>query len=208
VDDVWALLDHLNVGRSYVLASSFGATVALLALRARPERLPRAVLVGGFARRPLRRAEWLLAAAARFLPGTLRSVPLWERALRAAHGAAFADRPPELWRHFAESAGRAPLAALARRALWLGRLDLRPVLPEVRQPVLLVCGDAVAPPAQTEVLLRGLPSAGRVVLEGCGHLPCYTHPDALADVVRRFLTPPGVCSGAGCGTAGGPLHGP
>ena len=55
--DVFALLDHLNLPRSYVLGSSFGATIALAALHACPERLPRAVLQGGFAHRPLAAAE-------------------------------------------------------------------------------------------------------------------------------------------------------
>jgi hypothetical protein len=44
--------------------------------------------------------------------------------------------------------------------------------------------------AEEEVLLGGLPNVGRVVLEGCGHLPAYTHPEVLAEVTRQFLTPP------------------
>ena len=32
-------------------------------------------------------------------------------------------------------------------------------------------------------------SARRVLIEGCGHVPSYSHPEALAEVVRRFLTP-------------------
>jgi pimeloyl-ACP methyl ester carboxylesterase len=39
------------------------------------------------------------------------------------------------------------------------------------------------------MLLHGLPNAGRVILEGCGHVPSYTHPEAVAEVVRQFLTP-------------------
>ena len=62
VADFFALLDHLDLARSYVFASSFGSTIALPALRERPERLPRAVLQGGLALRPLRRLERFLAA--------------------------------------------------------------------------------------------------------------------------------------------------
>jgi hypothetical protein len=32
-----------------------------------------------------------------------------------------------------------------------------------------------------------------VEVGGCGHLPYLTHPEALAEVVRRFLTPPAPC---------------
>jgi hypothetical protein len=28
------------------------------------------------------------------------------------------------------------------------------------------------------------------VIEGCGHVPSYTHPEILAEVIRQFLTPP------------------
>src|SRR5207244_2071132 len=84
---------------------------------------------------------------------------------------------------------------LGHQAQWLHRLDLREELPQVRQPVLLIWGDRdrVVPLAHAEVLRQGLPSAGLVVLEGAGHVPSYTHPDALAEVVRQFLTPPAPC---------------
>ena len=50
----------------------------------------------------------------------------------------------------------------------LDRVDLRPVLPDVKQPVLLFCGDLdiVVRPVHAEILLGGLPNALRVVVEG------------------------------------------
>jgi pimeloyl-ACP methyl ester carboxylesterase len=193
VEDVWALLDHLGVRQSYVLGSSFGSTIALKALRARPERLPRAVLQGGLARRPLTRAEHLLARVARFFPGSMTWVPLRRTVVRAINSAAFAGRSPAVWDYFLQCSGRAAVAAFAHQALLLHRLDLRALLPEVRQPVLLVCGDrdTVVPRVHEEMLLQGLPNAGRVTIEGCGHVPSYTHPEVFAEVVRQFLTPPG-----------------
>jgi pimeloyl-ACP methyl ester carboxylesterase len=192
VSDLWALLDHLGVRQSYVLGSSFGGTVVLRAMAGRPERLPRGILQGGMAHRPLRRAELLLARLGAFLPGKVARLPFREKVLRAATGALFEGRPRDLWRHFLEVSGRGSIAAFAHQALLLHGLDLRPLLPRVRQPVLLVCGDRdrVVPPAYEEVLLAGLPSAGRVVLEGSGHVPSYTHPEVYAEVIRRFLTPP------------------
>jgi pimeloyl-ACP methyl ester carboxylesterase len=66
--------------------------------------------------------------------------------------------------------------------------------------------DSVVTSACSDVLLHGLPSAGRVVLEGCGHVPGCTHPDAFAEVVRRFLTSSGAAPGAACPGAGGCAH--
>jgi pimeloyl-ACP methyl ester carboxylesterase len=191
VADVWAFLDHLKVERSYVLGSSFGATVALQAMHDRPARLPRGVLQGGLAHRPLRRAELWLSRLGRYLPGKVARIPLREKVLRAVNGRQFTGRPPEVWRYFVDCTGRGRIAAFAHQGMLLHGLDLRPILPAVRQPVLLVTGehDRVVPGPYQEVLLRGLPNAGRAVIAGCGHVPAHTHPELLAEVVRRFLTP-------------------
>jgi pimeloyl-ACP methyl ester carboxylesterase len=192
VEDLFALLDHLGVRQSYVYASSYGTTVALAAAHRRPERLPRLVLQSAFARRPLAPAERLLARAACFWPGSMGSLPLRDAVLRRQAYEPFAGRPPEFWHFFLDSTGRAPIAAVAHHALLLHRVDLRPLLAGVRQPVLLVSGDrdSRVSRACTEALLRGLPSAGYVELSDSGHFPFCTHPEALAEVVRGFLTPP------------------
>jgi pimeloyl-ACP methyl ester carboxylesterase len=197
VADLWALLDQLGVERSYVLGSSFGSTVALAALGQRPERLPRAVLQGPFVYRPLRRAERWLSSLARFLPGPTARIPRRAKLLELVHGKPFRGQPPEVWRAFLEWTGRARLAALGHQAQWLHRLDLRPLLPFIRQPVLLICGDCdpAVPLHHAEAIHSALPAGGMVVLEGCGHLPSYTHPEPLAEVVRQFLTPPPLAAG-------------
>ena len=192
VADVWALLDHLGLRQSYILGSSFGATIVLKAMHSRPERLPRGILQGGLAYRPLRRAERFLAYWGRFLPGSMAGIPKREQLLLKATGGAFKELVPDVWNHFLDCSGRARLAAFACQAYMLHRLDVRPLLPAVRQPMLLICGDRdrVVPRPYEEVLLQGLPNAGRVVIEGCGHVPSYTHPEVLAEVIRQFLTPP------------------
>lgn len=198
VEDAWALLDHLGLRQSYVLGSSFGSTVALVAMRQRPERIPRGVLQGGLAWRPLRKAERILARVGRFLPGRMARLPLRERILDKVHSGPFQHRPLAVWKYFIELTGRTPVRTLGHQARWLDGVDLRPLLPEVKQPVLLVCGerDPVIGRRHDEMLLGGLPNAGRVLIEGCGHTPSYTHPEVLAEVVRQFLTPmsAGECS--------------
>jgi pimeloyl-ACP methyl ester carboxylesterase len=191
VRDFWALLDHLGLRQSYVFGSSFGSTVALAALHERPGRLPRAILQGGLAHRRLRPRERLLARLARWLPGPVARVPFRENMLRKTTYAAFAERAEAVWRFFLDSCGAPPITSLGHQVMLLDRLDLRPLLPHIRQPVLLVCGeqDRVVPLPYSDVLLKNLPNAGRVLIEGCGHVPGYSHPEALAEVVRRFLTP-------------------
>jgi pimeloyl-ACP methyl ester carboxylesterase len=192
VRDLWTLLDHLGVQQAYLLGSSFGSTVVLAALAQRPERLPRAVLQGGLAYRRLTSRERWIARVGQFIPGTVGVFRGRERVLRKINGAEFVGRPDEVWRYFIERTAVTPIATVARQALTLDGLDMRAVLPQVRQPVLLVCGDrdAIVPPYHQDVLLEGLPNAGRVTIQGCAHVPSYTHPEILAEVVRQFLTPP------------------
>ncbi len=192
VADVGALLDHLGLRQSYLFASSFGTTVALAALRAGPERLPRAVLHAPVTHKPLTLTERLFVRLMSHWPGTLASLPLRGKLMRKLHFSPFAGLPSEVWEHFLGHTGGLPARALGRHARMMHRVDLRPHLGEVRQPVLLVCGDRdpVVRPGEAEALLRELPNAGLFVLEGCGHVPTFTHPELLAEVVRFFLTPP------------------
>jgi pimeloyl-ACP methyl ester carboxylesterase len=202
VRDVHALLDHLAVDRCDVFGSSFGSTIALAAMHGRPERFARGILQGGFAHRPLAWAEVLLARLARHWPWAMRRLPLRVPVLRRSHHYEFTDRGPEFWEFFLEQSGRPAINAVARRALLLHEIDIRHLLPEIQQPVLLICGDAdpLVGKACEEVLEAGLPHATRVEIQSCGHLPQFSHPEVLAELIRRFLTMD--CCGE-AGTCGG-----
>ena len=108
-----------------------------------------------------------------------------------SHAEPFAGREPALWDYFLTRWGTPPIAAVARRALLLHQLDLRPSLPRIPQPVLLVCGDRdplVNSTCEAE-LLTGLPHVDRIEISGCGHNPQFTHPEVFAEVLSRFLSP-------------------
>jgi pimeloyl-ACP methyl ester carboxylesterase len=192
VADLWALLDHLGIAQSYLFTSGFGTTVGLAALRDRPERLPRAILQAPVAHRPLRFIErvalWMMSHSSR----TLAGLPLWRRLMQEMHAPVFATRPSEFWEHFLGYSGALPACALGRLGRLLHRLDLRPDLAAIRQPVLLVCGDRdpITRPETAQAILGALPNAGLFILEGCGHVPGFTHPELLAEAIRFFLTPP------------------
>ena len=192
VADLLALLEDLAVDQGYLFGSSFGSTIALAAMHTEPWRFPRAVLQGGFAKRPLAPAESLLARFARYWRAPMRRLPFRTAMLQHSHGLPFAARTPDVWEYFLSRFGAPPMATVARRALMVDEIDLRRLLPAIAQPILLVCGDydPVVDQACEQELLRGLPSVVRVELTNCGHLPQFTHPEALADVVHRFLIPP------------------
>lgn len=67
--------------------------------------------------------------------------------------------------------------------------DLRPLLPTITQPALVVHGsrDTLAPPAAAEYLAAALPHGRLALIEGAGHAPFLSHPEAFVTAVREFL---------------------
>src|SRR5581483_503305 len=116
----------------------FGSTVALAAMRERPGRIPRGVLQAPVAHKPLSRSERFFAWLMSYLPGTMASLPLRRRLMTRLHHAAFAGRPPEVWDHLLSSCGSVSIRAVGRRGRMLHHIDLRPILSEIRQPILLL----------------------------------------------------------------------
>jgi pimeloyl-ACP methyl ester carboxylesterase len=131
----------------------------------------------------------LLDSLDRYWQGPLERLPLRNWILHANQAIGFNQREPAVWDYFVKRTGTLPMAAFARRALVMHHVDLRPLLPAIDQPMLLVCGDAdplVNKQCESE-LLTGLPRVLRIELPRCGHEVIYTHPESLADAVVEFL---------------------
>jgi pimeloyl-ACP methyl ester carboxylesterase len=189
VADLLALLDHLEIRRCNLLGFSFGSTIALGALSRQPQRFARAVLQGGFARRPLAPAEVFACSWGRYLPGTMGRLPIWPRLTRRLHAGPFASRAEADWRYFVEAQGRTPVRAFSQRALIMHQLDLRARLAGIACPVLLVSGerDPLVARCYQEELRAALPCASSAEIEGCGHHAHLSHPEVLAEALEHFL---------------------
>lgn len=187
--DLFALLDHLKLSRVALLGSSFGTTVAIRALADAPARFTKCVLKGGFARRPLKWYERLGARQGRYWQGRLCELPFREFAMRRADPATWRGCSPRSRELFLGCNGDTPIAAACRRAVTLDALDLRPLLPRVHTPVLLIGGDRdrIVPREAEAELEQALPDVRRVEFADCGHYPQYTHPGATATAVAAFL---------------------
>jgi pimeloyl-ACP methyl ester carboxylesterase len=198
-DDLFALMDHLQLERAHLLGFSFGSTVAIAALAQQPHRFPRGILVSGFARRSLAWAEVLLAHFVRYCPGRVAALPGYRDRIHRHSAEPFASRPPEELEQFCDAEGAPLLRTLAARALIMHRTDLRPMLGRIEQPILLVHGDRdhLVSRALQDELKRGLPSASRAEIENCGHYPQLTCPETFTEVVRQFLTP-AACPATSC----------
>lgn len=88
---------------------------------------------------------------------------------------------------FAHGAPQPP--ALAGGLDILRSADLRATLPAIRQPALVLHGsrDTLAPPAAAEYLAAHLPHARLALIDGAGHAPFLSHPDAFLAELEAFL---------------------
>jgi pimeloyl-ACP methyl ester carboxylesterase len=189
VGEFLGLLDHLCLPQVLTFGLSFGSTIAIKALQLAPERFPKAVLQGGFARRKLMPAERLALALGRRISGNASRLPFHEMGLSRRNKVTFPGHHPDRWDHYVEENGLTPIASLSHRLDLLDRLDLRPLLPEITQEVLVIHGtaDRIVPMARHEELMAGLTHARSILMAGVGHQPHWTHPEALANLVGDFF---------------------
>lgn len=190
VDDLLALMDHLDLDRVDLLGTSFGSTITLRALARNPERFRRAVLQGGFAHRPIEPIERGLSRLGRYWPWRMHELPMRRKIMTPMDAPQFEGCPPEIYDFLQECSGKTPIRAAARRGLILDALDLRPQLPSIPHPVLMIGGDRdtiVHRWCEADVE-KGLPDVRRVEFRPCGHYPQYTMPAAMAEEMAKFLT--------------------
>ncbi len=206
VDDVFGLIDHLNIGRAFLFGLSFGSTVVLGALAREPRRFPKAAVQGAFAHRGFSKAERLALTLGRRLPGRIDRLPLRRTILTYNNRSHFPAILDDRWGYYLEQNGLTPIAPMAHRLDLVGRLDLRPTLAEIPVEILLLQGneDRIVPRRHFDELRSSLSGATAIVMPQVGHQPHYTHGEALAQAVGDFLLP---CAPGGCPSEGGQADG-
>ena len=112
----------------------------------------------------------------RFLAVQSRGSERGREELRAMRG--------ELFEH-----GEPDRAALAGGLDILRSVDLRPLLPTIQQPTLVLHGrrDTLAPLAAAEYSVAQLPHATLRVINGAGHAPFISHPDEFVAAIEEFM---------------------
>jgi pimeloyl-ACP methyl ester carboxylesterase len=199
IDDSWraprfadalaAFVAALGVERPHLVGHSFGTMVALSLFARHPSVPASLVLIGGYA-------------------GWAGSLPPDEVARRvemfvgmAELGDAFDPKSyPGLFSELIPADRDAVLTAMMRENIrpatiraagYIGaETDLRPVLPTVNVPTLVLHGqaDARSPLANAEALHAAISTSQLVVLPKLGHACVVEDPEACAAEIRRFVT--------------------
>jgi pimeloyl-ACP methyl ester carboxylesterase len=189
VDDALAVLDDQGIESAVWAGLSIGGMIGLRAALQAPERVRALALVdtdagveNGFNRFKYRLLGWIArnlglsllrrpVAKQMFGATTLRTrrdlVALWTDLFLAAH---------------------VPSALRTLDAL-LARDDLRPRLPEITVPALVLVGeeDFSLPPVRSRALAAALPDASLVEVPAAGHLSAVEQPEVVTTALRDFL---------------------
>jgi pimeloyl-ACP methyl ester carboxylesterase len=189
-DDLVAIADTCGDRQCHLFASSFGGLVAMTAMARHPGRFGRSIIQAGFARRSLSRFERAFIDICQRLPGRLRHFPGRGAVQRQSHRRWFPPFDWTRWQFFSDNTGSVPLADLADRAAIVRDCDLRPLLPAIDQPLLLLRteGNGQILDACNQELVDGLSHATVETMNDTGQLPYLTHPHRLAKVVHAYLT--------------------
>jgi class 3 adenylate cyclase len=192
VDDVHAVLDAAGSERCAVMAIYEGGPMAMLFAASAPDRVSALVLYSTFAR-----ASW-----APDYPWA------WPQEQREAAMDAYRDHWGEgEWiidafapghvhdRRLAEWLGRMERLAMdpaygRKSAAVHGRFDVRPLLPSIRVPTLVVHrrDDSAIDFQHGRYLAEHIPNARLAALEGHDSLPFLGDADAVLDEIEEFLT--------------------
>ena len=176
-----------TVGKPDVIGNGFGGFIALALAARHGEAIGRLVLADAGAAFPETGRAPFRAMAEAVEKSGMESIVLTavrrifpERYL-AAHPEAIAERREVLMK-----ADRAHFATACRA---LARVDLRPALPAIRNPTLVVVGalDAATPPELARELAANIPGAKLVMIPECGHCPPLERPEAFLAAVEPFL---------------------
>jgi pimeloyl-ACP methyl ester carboxylesterase len=181
-----AFLRQLNMAGVDIVAHSFGARVAILLAATHPELAGKLVLTGaaGLMADPTA-GKKARAALYRALKGAAGSTPV-----RAVLGKARTEALREaLVQHFGSGDYRALSPGMRQTFNRVIRQDLRPCLPKIQAPTLIVWGaqDDQTPLWMGQVMEKEIPDAGLVVFEDAGH---FAYLDRYADfrtIVSKFL---------------------
>ncbi len=186
-----ALLCALNLPSVALMGHSFGGVLAAAYALAYPAQVNRLLLVAPSILSNTAYPDYLKKIAVELGlldAGTaISQSSLWVR--RQIRAPVFApERQDEsVWRRrlFDYEQARASAEVLKISAFF----DLRPLLPDLYQPVCLVWGenDPVVQPTDAEKLAHLLPNATIHYLPECGHISILEQPQAFQAVARSFL---------------------
>jgi len=170
-----------------LLGNGFGGTVALAFALAHPDRIAKLVLSDVAAGFPDEGKQAFRIMAEKVASEGLGAIA--DIAARRVYSAPYLEKHPE-----AVDERRAVLMEIDSQAFGaacaiLMKTDLVPLLPKLKVPTLVVCGelDQATPTPLNKVIASKVAGARYVELPGCGHCPPLEQPQTFLAAVKDFI---------------------
>jgi pimeloyl-ACP methyl ester carboxylesterase len=193
VAQLFSLLDALNIGKAILVGNSYGATLAVQAVQADPNRVEALILADAAVYVNEQMPAWLMES-----PQMRRLGPLFARQL--GQNEAFIRQtylnPDQI------NAERMALTLIQTKvenwdaAYWeylrvwgVDTPDYISGIPDIQQPVLVLSGDSdtIVPVSDSQKLHSALPNAELEILPACGHVPQEECPELFIEAVDSWL---------------------
>lgn len=182
------LMDALDAVPAHIAGLSWGGGLALELYQRHPDTVASLILADTYAGwkgslPPEVVAERLASCLRESEMAPDEFIPDW------IPGLVTDDAPQELREEIISIMSDFHPAGYRAMAVAFADLDLRPVLPQIRVPTLLVWGedDRRSPLSVGRQMSDSIPAARLVVLHGCGHMSNLEQPEQFNTEVRTFL---------------------
>lgn len=187
-DHVARAMDALSLpADTAVFGNGFGAFVALELSVRHGKRFGRLMVADTLAAFPEPARAPFRGMAEKVRAGGMPAV--LDTAIGRMFPPAFAVAHPDVVAARKQALASADPECFARACLALAALDLRPNLPGIRNPALVMCGalDQTTPPALARELSQAIPGAAWREIPDSGHCPMLEQPEALVALMNEFL---------------------
>jgi pimeloyl-ACP methyl ester carboxylesterase len=173
-------------GELLLCGTSMGGMLALEVVRQAPQRVKALALLASSARPDTPELLRLRTdAIGLFEQGRMREV--LEANVAFAFAPAHAAKFAPAYLTMMERSGAQQLIAQNRAIM--ARQDCRPLLPGIRCPTLVLCGDSdlLTPPAHSREIAAAVPGARLALIPDCGHLLTWEQPDRVNALLADWL---------------------
>lgn len=189
VEDLRALLDHLNIDQCHLVGTSYGGEVGLLFALAHPQRVQSLAVISAVSELGprLRQQTEVWASIARTCPKQLYDVSVPDNYSRA-----FLEAHPEL-----VAVGRERLAsypadffpAFARLVDAFLTLDITERLPDITCPTLVLCGSdgTLKPVTYSRLMAERIPDTTFLTIPDAGHAVVVEQPAEVNTALLGLL---------------------
>jgi pimeloyl-ACP methyl ester carboxylesterase len=184
VDDLFTVMDHMDVEKCVLAAESAGGIVAVTAVLQQPERFSGLVLVDALLHNKDDNSD------AAFIQGLKTNF----------HGTigGFTDacvletevNSPEIRSWGRKILARATPESAVRLLECTHGIDLRPQLSQIRISTLIIHGDedVIVPPSDSEFMASQVQNSQLHIINGVGHVPTMTCPDKVAQLIDQAFS--------------------